>query len=76
MFHLYSAVQKIIDKTLKGGKIMSFVTELNKKCQEYTNMIINGTKIFVPYKNGRKNLPTDIRNALINSGKTGAELQQ
>ena len=55
---------------------MSFVTELNKKCQEYTNMIVNGTKIFVPYKNGRKNLPTDIRNALINSGKTGAELQQ
>ena len=29
---------------------MSFVTELNKKCQEYTNMVINGTRIQVPYK--------------------------
>ena len=33
---------------------MSFVTELNKKCQEYTNMVVNGTKIQVPYRWSKK----------------------
>ena len=54
---------------------MSFVTELNKKYQEYTNMVINGTRIQVPYKD-KKNLPADIRRVLTDTGKSGAELQQ
>ena len=33
---------------------MSFVTELNKKCQEYTDMVVNGTKIQVPYRWSKK----------------------
>ena len=55
---------------------MSFITELNKKCQEYTNMIIDGTRIQLPYKLGGKNLPSKVRSTLVNTGKKGAELQQ
>jgi len=55
---------------------MSFVTELNKKCQEYTDMVVNGTKIQVPYRWSKKNLPADIRRVLSATGKAGAELQQ
>lgn len=55
---------------------MSFVTELNKKCQEYTDMVIGGTRIQLPYENGKKNLPSEIRSKLLNTGKSGAELQK
>ncbi len=55
---------------------MSFVTELNKKCKEYTNMVINGTKIQVPYYLSGKNLPSAIRDTLTATGKSGAELQE
>lgn len=33
---------------------MSFITELNKKCQEYTNMVVGGRRIQLPYEWGRK----------------------
>ncbi len=55
---------------------MSFVTELNKKCQEYTNMVIGGTRIQLPYAMGRKNLPSEIRSKLLATGKSGTELQK
>ena len=39
---------------------MSFTTTLNSKCQEYTNMVIGGTRIQLPYHWGGKNLPSVI----------------
>ena len=54
---------------------MSFKSILNSKCQEYTNMVINGSRIQLPYKMGGKNLPSAIKNALIATGKSGTDLQ-
>lgn len=55
---------------------MSFITELNKKCQEYTNMVVGGRRIQLPYEWGGKLLPSEIQANLLNSGKTGAALQE
>ena len=54
---------------------MSFTTDLIDKCNEYTNMVIGGTKINLPYKLGAKNTPSKIILNLINSGKSGSALQ-
>jgi len=54
---------------------MSFESVLNSKCQEYTNMVINGARIQLPYQMGGKNLPSAIKNALIATGKSGTDLQ-
>jgi hypothetical protein len=35
---------------------MSFITDLISKCNEYTNVVIGGTKINLPYKLGKKTL--------------------
>ena len=54
---------------------MSFTTTLNSKCQEYTNMVIGGTRIQLPYHWGGKNLPSVIKANLTATGKSGADLQ-
>lgn len=55
---------------------MSFATVLNSKCQEYTNMVIGGTRIQLPYRMGGKNLPSAIKANLVATGKSGAALQE
>lgn len=55
---------------------MSFVTVLNSKCREYTNMVIEGIRIQLPYRMGGKNVPSAIKSSLIASGKSGTALQE
>lgn len=54
---------------------MSFAPVLNSRCQEYTNVVIEGTIIQLPYHMGGKNVPSAIKSSLIATGKLGADLQ-